>query len=51
MRIKSQKDFFAGLMFAAVGIAFGWGATTYNVGEGARMEGAANFLEAAFHVA
>ena len=37
MRIKSQKDFFAGLMFTAVGIAFAWGATTYNVGEGARM--------------
>lgn len=37
MKIKSQKDFFSGLMFMAVGIAFGWGATTYNVGEGARM--------------
>jgi len=37
MKIKSQKDFFAGLMFVAVGIAFGWGATTYNIGEGARM--------------
>lgn len=37
MNIKSQKDFFAGLMFMAVGIAFAWGATTYNVGTGARM--------------
>ncbi|MES2936302.1 MAG: tripartite tricarboxylate transporter TctB family protein [Pseudomonadota bacterium] len=37
MRIKSQKDFFAGLMFMVVGIAFAWGATTYNVGEAARM--------------
>lgn len=37
MRIKSQKDFFAGLMFMAVGVAFAWGATTYNVGEAARM--------------
>ncbi|MBT2322694.1 tripartite tricarboxylate transporter TctB family protein [Variovorax paradoxus] len=37
MKIKSQKDFFAGLMFTAVGIAFGWGATTYSVGTGARM--------------
>ena len=37
MRIKSQKDFFAGLMFSVAGIAFAWGATTYNVGEGARM--------------
>ena len=37
MQIKSQKDFFSGLMFIAVGVAFAWGATTYNVGEGARM--------------
>jgi hypothetical protein len=34
---KSQKDFFSGLMFGVVGGAFAWGATTYNVGEGARM--------------
>ena len=37
MRIKSQKDFFAGLMFCTAGAAFGIGATTYSVGEGARM--------------
>ena len=37
MKIKSQKDFFSGLMFMAVGVAFAWGATTYNIGEGARM--------------
>lgn len=37
MKIKSQKDFFAGLMFTAIGGAFGVGATSYNVGEGARM--------------
>ena len=37
MKIKSQRDFFAGLMFSAVGVAFAWGATTYNVGSGARM--------------
>ncbi|HNW00864.1 MAG TPA: tripartite tricarboxylate transporter TctB family protein [Burkholderiaceae bacterium] len=37
MNIKSQKDFFSGLMFMAVGIAFAWGATTYKVGDGARM--------------
>lgn len=37
MKIKSQKDFFAGLMFMAVGVAFAWGATNYNIGEGARM--------------
>ncbi|MDM0114174.1 tripartite tricarboxylate transporter TctB family protein [Variovorax sp. J22R133] len=37
MKIKSQRDFFAGLMFAATGVAFAWGATTYSVGNGARM--------------
>jgi hypothetical protein len=37
MTIKSQKDFYAGLMFLATGIAFAWGATTYTIGEGARM--------------
>jgi len=37
VKIKSQRDFFAGLMFAVVGVAFAWGATTYNVGSGARM--------------
>ena len=37
MKIKSQKDFFSGLMFMGVGVAFAWGATTYSVGSGARM--------------
>jgi hypothetical protein len=37
VKIKSQKDFFAGLMFMTVGVAFAWGATNYNIGEGARM--------------
>jgi len=37
MKIKSQKDFYSGLMFMSVGVAFAWGATTYNIGEGARM--------------
>ena len=37
MGIKSQKDFFSGLMFMAVGIAFAWGATNYKIGDGARM--------------
>ena len=37
MNIKSQKDFFAGLMFMGVGVAFAWGATTYSIGTGARM--------------
>ena len=37
MKIKSQKDFWSGLMFLAFGVAFAWGATNYTVGEGARM--------------
>ncbi|MDO8276768.1 MAG: tripartite tricarboxylate transporter TctB family protein [Burkholderiaceae bacterium] len=37
MRIKSQKDFYSGVMFGVMGVAFAWGATNYNVGEGARM--------------
>ena len=37
MNIKSQKDFFSGLMFMGIGAAFAWGATTYNIGSGARM--------------
>jgi hypothetical protein len=37
MKIKSQKDFFSGLMFMGVGTAFAWGATTYTIGEGVRM--------------
>jgi hypothetical protein len=37
VNIKSQKDFFSGLMFMGIGVAFSWGATTYNVGNGARM--------------
>jgi uncharacterized membrane protein YccC len=37
MKIKSQKDFWSGLMFMGFGIAFAWGATNYTIGEGARM--------------
>jgi hypothetical protein len=37
MKIQSQKDFFAGLMFLGTGAAFAIGAATYTVGEGARM--------------
>lgn len=37
MKIKSQKDFFSGLMFMVLGIAYAWGATNYTIGEGARM--------------
>jgi hypothetical protein len=35
--IKSQKDFFSGLMFVVVGVAFAVGASNYNIGTGARM--------------
>ena len=34
--IKSQKDFWSGLMFIAVGAAFAWGATSYSFGSSAR---------------
>jgi hypothetical protein len=37
MGIKSQKDFFSGLMFMGIGVAFAIGAKTYSVGNGARM--------------
>ena len=35
--IKSQQDFYSGLMFTLVGGAFAWGATSYSIGTGARM--------------
>ena len=37
MSIKSQKDVAGGLLFTVTGVAFAWGATTYQVGTGARM--------------
>jgi hypothetical protein len=37
VNIKSQKDFFAGLMFIIVGAAFAIGAYNYSMGAGARM--------------
>ena len=36
MKIKSERDFWSGLMFLAIGIAFAWGATTYSFGSSAR---------------
>jgi hypothetical protein len=36
MRMKSERDFWSGLMFVVVGIAFAWGATTYSFGSSAR---------------
>ena len=37
MNIKSQKDFFSGLVFVIVGVAYALGATNYKLGDGARM--------------
>ena len=37
MKIKSQKDYFSGLMFLVVGLAFAIGASNYTIGTGARM--------------
>lgn len=37
MLIKSQKDFFSGLLFTAIGVAFALGAMRYNIGTGGRM--------------
>ncbi|MDR6535910.1 tripartite tricarboxylate transporter TctB family protein [Variovorax soli] len=37
MRIKSQADFYSGVMFTAVGGAFAIGSTSYTIGDGARM--------------
>jgi hypothetical protein len=37
MGIKSQKDFFSGLMFLVVGLLFAYGASAYSMGNGARM--------------
>lgn len=36
MKIKSQKDFWSGLLFIAAGIAFAWGATNYRFGSSAQ---------------
>jgi drug/metabolite transporter (DMT)-like permease len=36
VKIKSQRDFWSGLMFIVIGAAFAWGATTYSFGSSAR---------------
>lgn len=36
MKIKSERDFWSGVMFLAIGVAFAWGATTYSFGSSAR---------------
>lgn len=37
MNIKSQKDFFFGIMIMCIGMVSAWGATAYKVGNSARM--------------
>jgi hypothetical protein len=36
LKIKSEKDFWSGLMFVVIGLGFAWGATNYNFGSAAR---------------
>ena len=36
MKIKSQRDFWSGLMFIVVGLGFAFGATSYSFGSSAR---------------
>jgi hypothetical protein len=36
VKIKSQRDFWSGVMFLAVGLGFAWGATSYTFGASAR---------------
>ena len=37
MRIKSQRDFFAGLLYVVIGGGFAIGANNYTIGNAARM--------------
>jgi hypothetical protein len=36
VKIKSEKDFWSGLMFIAIGVGFAWGASNYSFGSAAR---------------
>ncbi|HEY0956391.1 MAG TPA: tripartite tricarboxylate transporter TctB family protein [Roseateles sp.] len=36
MKIKSQRDFWSGLLFLAAGLGFAWGATEYSFGTSAQ---------------
>jgi hypothetical protein len=36
LKIKSEKDFWSGLMFIVIGLGFAWGATNYSFGTSAR---------------
>jgi hypothetical protein len=37
VHLKNQKDFFSGLLFMAMGVFFGWGASRYSIGTASRM--------------
>ena len=37
MNLKNQKDFFSGLLFMALGVAFAWSASRYAIGTASRM--------------
>lgn len=37
MRVNSEKDFYSGLLFMAVGVAFAVAATHYKIGNGSKM--------------
>lgn len=37
MNLKNQKDFFAGLLFMALGVGFAWRASRYSLGQTASM--------------
>jgi hypothetical protein len=37
VNLKNQKDFFSGLLFMVLGVSFAWGASTYTIGNAARM--------------
>lgn len=37
MKIKSQQDFWSGLMFTGLGVAFAWGAAAHEIGDAANM--------------
>jgi hypothetical protein len=36
LKIKSQRDFWSGIMFIAIGVGFAWGALNYSFGSSAR---------------
>jgi len=37
VKIKSERDFFAGLLFMVAGVAFAWGASGFQIGSAVRM--------------